>query len=54
MEFGDNVAYFLPASPYMIRVYEHPGTYTCELELTTPQGVSATVFTTITAKTRAG
>jgi PKD repeat protein len=36
----------------MIHVYQHPGTYTCELELTTAQGVSTIVLTTITVKTR--
>jgi PKD repeat protein len=52
--FGDSVESLLPASPYMIHVYQNPGTYTCELELNTPQGVSTTVFTTITVKPHQG
>jgi PKD repeat protein len=51
-DFGDGAELFLPAQPYMIHVYQHPGTYTCELELTTAQGVSTIVLTTITVKTR--
>lgn len=49
--FGDGAEVLLPASPYMLHVYQHPGTYLCELELTTPQGVSTAAFTTITVKT---
>jgi PKD repeat protein len=48
--FGDGAESFLPAQPYMLHVYQHPGTYTCELELITPIGVTTTVFATITVK----
>jgi len=48
--FGDSAELFLPAQPYMLHVYQHPGTYTCELGLINAQGVTATVFTTITVK----
>ena len=49
-DFGDGAESFLPAQPYMLHVYQHPGTYTCELELITAQGITTTVFTTITVK----
>jgi PKD repeat protein len=49
-DFGDGAELFLPAQPYMLHVYQHPGRYTCELELTTAQGVATTVFATITVK----
>jgi PKD repeat protein len=49
-DFGDGAELFLPAQSYMLHVYQHPGTYTCELELTTAQGVTTTVFATITVK----
>jgi PKD repeat protein len=49
-DFGDGAELFLPAQPYMLHVYQHPGTYTCELELTAAQGVTTTVFATITVK----
>jgi PKD repeat protein len=48
--FGDGVELFLPAQPFMLHVYQHPGTYTCELGLINAQGVTTTVFTTITVK----
>jgi PKD repeat protein len=48
--FGDGVELFLPAQPYMLHVYQHPGTYTCELGLINAQGVTTTVFATITVK----
>jgi PKD repeat protein len=48
--FGDGAELFLPAQPYMIHVYQHPGTYTCELGLIDAQGVTTTVFATITVK----
>jgi PKD repeat protein len=51
-DFGDGAELFLPAQPYMLHVYQSPGTYTCELELTSAQGVSTIVFTTITVKAR--
>jgi PKD repeat protein len=47
-DFGDGTESFLPAQPYMLHVYQHPGTYTCELELITAQGVTTTVSATIT------
>ena len=48
--FGDGVELFLPAQPFMLHVYQHPGTYTCELGLVNAQGVTTTVFATITVK----
>jgi PKD repeat protein len=48
--FGDGVELFLPAQPFMLHVYQHPGTYTCELGLINAQGVATTVFATITVK----
>jgi PKD repeat protein len=36
--FGDGEVLFLPAQPYMLHVYQHPGTYTCELGLVNAQG----------------
>lgn len=48
--FGDSVESFLPADPYMIHVYQHPGIYTCELELTNAQGQSTTLQTTIVVR----
>ena len=49
-DFGDGAESFLPAQPYMLHVYQHPGTYTCELELITAQGVTTTVSVTITVQ----
>jgi PKD repeat protein len=48
--FGDGVELFLPAQPFMLHVYQQPGTYTCELGLINAQGVTTTVFATITVK----
>jgi PKD repeat protein len=48
--FGDSVESLLPADPYMIHVYQHPGIYTCELELTNAQGQSTTLQTTIVVR----
>ena len=52
--FGDGAESFLPAEPYMLHVYQNPGTYKCELELVTPQGISTTAFATITVKPHQG
>ena len=52
--FGDGAESFLPAEPYMLHVYQNPGTYMCELELVTPHGSSTTAFTKITVKPRQG
>jgi PKD repeat protein len=52
--FGDGAESFLPAEPYMLHVYQNPGTYICELELVTPQGISTTAFTRITVKPHQG
>jgi hypothetical protein len=52
--FGDGAESFLPAAPYMLHVYQNPGTYICELELVTPQGISTTAFTKITVKLHQG
>ena len=54
MEFRRWRGMFLPAEPYMLHVYQNPGTYICELELVTPQGISTTAFTKITVKPRQG
>ena len=48
--FGDSVESFVPADPYMIHVYEHPGIYTCELELTNARGLSTTLQTTVVVR----
>ena len=48
--FGDGAKFFLPVQPFMLHVYQHPGTYTCELGLINAQRVTTTVFTTITVK----
>jgi hypothetical protein len=48
--FGDGAELFLPAQPYMLHVYQHPGTYICELGLINAQGIATTVFATITVK----
>ena len=48
--FGDSVESFLPADPYMIHVYQHPGIYTCELELTNAQVQLTTLQTTIVVR----
>jgi len=48
--FGDGAEFFLPAQPFMLHVYQHPGTYTCELGLINAQGITTTVFATITVK----
>jgi PKD repeat protein len=50
--FGDGAEVFLPSQPFMLHVYQNPGTYTCELGLINAQGVTATVFATITVKPR--
>ena len=52
--FGDGAESFLPAEPYMLHVYQNPGTYICELELVTPRGISTTAFAKITVKPRQG
>ena len=52
--FGDGAESFLPAEPYMLHVYQNPGTYMCELALVTPQGISTITFTKITVKPRQG
>ena|SRR5271170_6607446 len=48
--FGDGAEIFLPAQPFMLHVYQNPGTYTCELGLVNAQGMTTTVFATITVK----
>ena len=52
--FGDGAELFLPAQPFMLHVYQNPGTYTCELGLIDAQGITTTVFATITVKPRQG
>jgi PKD repeat protein len=48
--FGDGAVSVMQASVYMLHVYQHPGTYVCSLNLTSAQGLSRTVFTTITVQ----
>lgn len=48
--FGDGAVSSLPASVYILHVYQRPGSYLCSLNLTNAQGQSTTVFTTITVK----
>jgi PKD repeat protein len=48
--FGDGEELFLPAQPFMLHVYQNPGTYTCELGLVNAQGIATTVFATIRVK----
>jgi hypothetical protein len=48
--FGDGAESLLPAGVFMLHVYQHPGTYLCELNLTTLQGNSTTLFATITVQ----
>jgi PKD repeat protein len=50
--FGDGAVSSLPAGVYMLHVYRQPGTYLCSLRLTTAQGRSTTVFTTIVVQPR--
>ena len=52
--FGDGTKALLPAEPYMLHVYQNPGTYICELELVTPRGISTTAFAKITVKPHQG
>ncbi len=52
--FGDGAECYLPAEPYMLHVYQNPGTYICTLELVTPHGISTTASTKITVKSRQG
>ena len=52
--FGDGAELFLPAQPFMLHVYQHPGTYTCELGLINAQGITTTVFARIIVKPRQG
>jgi hypothetical protein len=52
--FGDGAESFLPGEPYMLHVYQNPGTYVCELELVTPRESSTTAFAKITVKPRQG
>jgi hypothetical protein len=49
-DFGDGAISLLPAGVFMLHVYQQPGTYLCELNLTTSQGNSTTLFTTITVQ----
>ena len=51
--FGDGMECYLPAEPYILHVYQNPGTYMCEVELVTAQEtISTTAFATITVKPR--
>jgi len=50
--FGDGAESYLPAEPYMLHVFQNPGTYMCELELVTARGVSTTAFSKITVRPR--
>jgi hypothetical protein len=48
--FGDGAVSVMQAGVYMLHVYQHPGTYLCTLSLTSAQGLTTTVFTTITVQ----
>jgi PKD repeat protein len=48
--FGDGAVTVMQASVYMLHVYQQPGTYLCTLSLTSAQGLTTTVFTTITVQ----
>jgi len=48
--FGDGAVSVMQASVYMLHVYQHPGSYLCTLSLTSAQGLTTTVFTTITVQ----
>jgi PKD domain len=51
--FGDGIESYLPAEPYLLHVYQNPGTYMCEVELVTAQGtISTTAVAKITVKPR--
>jgi PKD domain len=50
--FGDGAVSLVSAGVYTLHVYQNPGTYRCSLTLTTAQGVSTTLFTTITVEPR--
>ena len=53
--FGDGAAAYLPSQPFMLHVYQNPGTYLCELELVTVQGKISTIASTkITVKPHPG
>jgi PKD repeat protein len=47
-EFGDGAVSSLPSGAYMPHVYQRPGTYLCSLTLINAQGISTTLFTTVT------
>ena len=48
--FGDGAVSAMQASVYMLHVYQQPGSYLCTLSLTSSQGLTTTVFTTITVQ----
>jgi PKD repeat protein len=48
--FGDGTVSAMQASVYMLHVYQQPGSYLCTLSLTSAQGLTTTVFTTITVQ----
>jgi PKD repeat protein len=48
--FGDGAISVMQASVYMLHVYQQPGSYLCTLSLTSAQGLTTTVFTTITVQ----
>jgi PKD repeat protein len=48
--FGDGTVSAMQASVYMLHVYQQPGSYLCTLSLTSSQGLTTTVFTTITVQ----
>jgi PKD repeat protein len=50
--FSDGAESFQLAEPYILHVYQNPGTYICELDLVTPRGSSTTAFAKITVKPR--
>lgn len=48
--FGDGAVSAMQAGVYMLHVYQQPGSYLCTLILTSAQGLTTTVFTTITVQ----
>jgi len=45
--FGDGTVSLRPPGLHILHVYQNPGTYLCSLDLTTAQGSSTTLLTTI-------
>jgi hypothetical protein len=52
--FGDGSVSSLPPAAFMPHVYSHPGNYICSLTLTSHQGQSTTLFTTVIVRPLSG